>query len=235
MSEPQPGAAAEATPSPLSRRSGLMARLRGYFMAGVLVTAPTGITCYLAWLFLVFVDDKVKPLIPARYNPEHYLPFSIPGLGLIVLLVGLTLIGMLAAGIIGRTLLKIGEGIVQRMPIVRGIYSASKQVIETVVGHNATSFREVVLVEFPRRECWTVGFITGVAKGEIGRLTDEELVSVFVPTTPNPTGGYVFFVPRREVIPLRMSVEDGLKLVVSTGIVVPPEPGAALPPRRRSA
>jgi uncharacterized membrane protein len=130
--------------------------------------------------------------------------------------------------------LKIGEGIVQRMPIVRGIYSASKQVIETVVGHNATSFREVVLVEFPRRDCWTVGFITGVAKGEIGRLTDEELVSVFVPTTPNPTGGYVFFVPRREVIPLQMSVEDGLKLVVSMGIVVPPEP-AALPAKRRIA
>jgi uncharacterized membrane protein len=234
MSETNPGAAAAEAPPPRPRHSGLTARLRGYFLAGVLVTAPIGITCYLAWLFLVFVDDKVKPLIPARYNPEYYLPFSIPGLGLIVLLVGLTMVGMLAAGLIGRTLLKIGEGIVQRMPIVRGIYSASKQVIETVVGHNATSFREVVLVEFPRRDCWTVGFITGVAKGEIGRLTDEELVSVFVPTTPNPTGGYVFFVPRREVIPLQMSVEDGLKLVVSMGIVVPPEP-AALPAKRRIA
>jgi uncharacterized membrane protein len=212
MSETNPGAAAAEAPPPRPRHSGLTARLRGYFLAGVLV----------------------KPLIPARYNPEYYLPFSIPGLGLIVLLVGLTMVGMLAAGLIGRTLLKIGEGIVQRMPIVRGIYSASKQVIETVVGHNATSFREVVLVEFPRRDCWTVGFITGVAKGEIGRLTDEELVSVFVPTTPNPTGGYVFFVPRREVIPLQMSVEDGLKLVVSMGIVVPPEP-AALPAKRRIA
>ncbi|MCC7047718.1 MAG: DUF502 domain-containing protein [Alphaproteobacteria bacterium] len=214
------------------RRSGLMARLRGYFMAGVLVTAPTGITCYLAWLFLVFVDDKVKPLIPAHYNPEYYLPFSIPGLGLLVLLVGLTAVGMLAAGLIGRTLLRIGESIVQRMPIVRGVYSASKQVIETVVGQNATSFREVVLIEFPRRECWVVGFITGVAKGEIGKLADEEVVNVFVPTTPNPTGGYVLFLPRREVIPLKMSVEDGLKLVVSMGIVTPPDP-AALPVRRR--
>ncbi|MCC6466836.1 MAG: DUF502 domain-containing protein [Alphaproteobacteria bacterium] len=216
------------------RRSGLMARLRGYFMAGILVTAPTGITCYLAWLFLVFVDDKVKPLIPARYNPEYYLPFSIPGLGLIILLLGLTAVGMLAAGLIGRTLLRIGESIVQRMPIVRGVYSASKQVIETVVGQNATSFREVVLIEFPRRECWVIGFITGVAKGEIGKLADEEVVNVFVPTTPNPTGGYVLFLPRREVIPLKMSVEDGLKLVVSMGIVTPPDPGA-LPARRRGA
>lgn len=223
---------AQAAQETRVRRSGLMARLRGYFMAGVLVTAPTGITCYLAWLFLVFVDDKIKPLIPARYNPEYYLPFSIPGLGLIVLLVGLTAVGMLAAGLIGRTLLRIGESIVQRMPIVRGVYSASKQVIETVVGQNATSFREVVLIEFPRRECWVVGFITGVAKGEIGRLADEEVVNVFVPTTPNPTGGYVLFLPRREVIPLKMSVEDGLKLVVSMGIVAPPDP-RALPDKRR--
>jgi len=234
MDDTKSPAAAELAPTPRMRRSGLMARLRGYFLAGVLVTAPTGITCYLAWLFLVFVDDKVKPLIPPRYNPEYYLPFSIPGLGLIVLLVGLTMIGMLAAGLIGRTLLRIGESIVQRMPIVRGIYSASKQVIETVVGQNATSFREVVLVEFPRRDCWTVGFITGVAKGEIGRLTKEEVVNVFVPTTPNPTGGYLLFVPRAEVVPLRMSVEDGIKLVVSMGIVAPPDPDA-LPAKRRTA
>jgi uncharacterized membrane protein len=107
-------------------------------------------------------------------------------------------------------------------------------VIETVVGQNATSFREVVLVEFPRRDCWTVGFITGVAKGEIGRLTEHEVVNVFVPTTPNPTGGYLLFLPRAEVVPLQMSVEDGIKLVVSMGIVAPPDP-AALPVRRRTA
>ena len=201
---------------------GFLTRLRGYFLAGILVTAPTGITCYLAWLFLIFVDDKVKPLLPTAYNPETYIKFSIPGLGLIILLVGLTLIGMTTAGFIGRTMLKIGEGIVNRMPILRGVYSASKQVIETVVGQNATSFREVVLVEFPRRDCWTIAFITGVAKGEIGDLADEEVVNVFVPTTPNPTSGYLVFVPRTEIIPLTMSVEDGIKFVVSMGIVAPP-------------
>lgn len=214
---------------------GLMARLRGYFLAGVLVTAPIGITCYLAWLFLVFVDSKVKPLIPAYYNPENYITFSIPGLGLIILLVGLTLIGMTTAGFLGRTMVKLGEAIVARMPILRGVYSASKQVIETVVGQNATSFREVVLVEFPRRDCWTIAFITGVAKGEIGELTDEEVVNVFVPTTPNPTSGYLIFVPRAEIVPLHMSVEDGIKFVVSMGIVAPPSPQVLADKRRRLA
>ncbi len=210
-------------PSPAPRRLGLGTRLRGYFLAGVLVTAPIGITCYLAWLFLIFVDDKVKPLLPAKYNPESYITFSIPGLGLIILLVGLTLIGMTTAGFIGRTLVKIGEGIVNRMPILRGIYSASKQVIETVVGQNATSFREVVLVEFPRRDCWTIAFITGVAKGEIGDLTDEEVVNVFVPTTPNPTSGFLLFVRREDVVYLDMTVEEAFKLVVSGGLVTPSE------------
>lgn len=222
-------------PSPASRRLGLGTRLRGYFLAGVLITAPIGITCYLAWLFLIFVDDKVKPLLPAKYNPETYITFSIPGLGLIILLVGLTLIGMTTAGFIGRTLVKIGEGVVNRMPILRGIYSASKQVIETVVGQNATSFREVVLVEFPRRDCWTIAFITGVAKGEIGELTDEEVVNVFVPTTPNPTSGYLIFVPRAEIVPLHMSVEDGIKFVVSMGIVAPPTPQVLADKRKRLA
>lgn len=204
---------------------GLMSRLRGYFLAGVLVTAPIGITCYLAWLFLVFVDDKVKPLIPAYYNPENYITFSIPGLGLLILLVGLTLIGMTTAGFLGRTMVKIGEAIVQRMPIVRGVYSASKQVIETVVGQNATSFREVVLIEYPRRDAWTIGFITGVARGEIKELATDEVVNVFVPTTPNPTSGFLLFVRRAEVIPLKMGVEDGIKFVVSMGIVAPPPAG----------
>lgn len=220
---------------PIAPSLGLMTRLRGYFLAGVLVTAPIGITCYLAWLFLIFVDDKVKPLLPAKYNPESYITFSIPGLGLIILLVGLTLIGMTTAGFIGRTMVKIGEGIVNRMPILRGIYSASKQVIETVVGQNATSFREVVLVEFPRRDCWSIAFITGVAKGEIGDLADEEVVNVFVPTTPNPTSGYLIFVPRSEIIPLQMSVEDGIKFIVSLGIVAPPAPQPIAEQRRRPA
>ena len=130
------------------------------------------------------------------------------------------------AGFLGRALIRLGERLVARMPFVRGIYSASKQIIETVVGQKETSFREVVLMEFPRKGVWTIGFITGVTKGEIQRLVEDECVNVFVPTTPNPTGGYLMFVPRRELIPLEMSVEDGIKLVVSCGIVIPADPRA---------
>lgn len=228
---PPPAQPSPQPPAP-AQHVRLARRMRGYFLTGVLVTAPIGITLWLAWVTLVFVDDKMKLLIPAAWDPQGYLPIYIPGLGLIVLVVGLTVIGMLAAGLIGRSLIRLGEAIVERMPIVRGIYGASKQVIETVVGHNATSFREVVIVEFPRRGSWSIGFVTGSTKGEIQRLTDDEVVNVFVPTTPNPTSGYLVFVPRRELVTLSMTVEDGIKFVVSGGIVTPPDPSHRAKRRR---
>ncbi len=211
-------------PPPLGHRHRFMRRVRGYLLTGVLVTAPIGFTLWLSWNVLVFVDDKVKLLVPDSYVTQYATYYKIPGFGLVALVIGLTLIGMLAAGLIGRTLIRIGEEIVGRMPVLRGIYAASKQVIETVIGRNATSFREVVLVEFPRKDCWTVGFITGVAKGEIARIAKDEVVNVFIPTTPNPTSGYLVFVPRADVTSLSMSVEEGIKLVVSGGIVTPPDP-----------
>jgi uncharacterized membrane protein len=228
--KPAPEAVAPPTapaphPAPHTRRHRFMRRVRGYFLTGVLVTAPIAFTLWLAWNVIVFVDEKVKQLIPDAYLLQFPAPFRVPGFGLVALFVALTLIGMLAAGLIGRTLIRIGEGIVERMPVLRSIYSASKQVIETVVGQNAQSFREVVLIEFPRKDCWTVGFLTGAAKGEIARVDKEGMVNVFVPTTPNPTSGYLVFVPRRDVRKLAMTVEDGIKLVVSGGIVAPPEPG----------
>ncbi|MGQ0677561.1 MAG: DUF502 domain-containing protein [Rhodospirillales bacterium] len=226
--------APQAAPAP-SRRHRALRRLRGYFLTGVLVTAPIGFTLWLSWNVLVFVDDKVKLLIPDAYLLEFSVPFKVPGFGLVALALGLTLIGMLAAGLIGRTLIRVGEEIVGRMPVLRGVYAASKQVIETVIGHNATSFREVVLVEFPRKECWAVGFVTGVAGGEIGRFTRDDAVNVFIPTTPNPTSGYLVFVPRRDVVTLSMTVEDGIKLVVSGGIVAPPDPSDEKPRKKRVA
>lgn len=221
-----------AAPAPPSRRHRFMRRVRGYFLTGVLVTAPIGFTLWLSWNVLVFVDDKVKLLVPDSYVTQYAIYYKIPGFGLLALIVGLTLVGMLAAGLIGRTLIRIGEEIVGRMPVLRGIYAASKQVIETVIGQNATSFREVVLVEFPRKDCWTVGFVTGVAKGEIQRMTKSDVVNVFIPTTPNPTSGYLIFVPRGDVMTLSMSVEDGIKLVVSGGIVAPPDP-SELPQKKK--
>ena len=205
------------------KKRGVMSRLRAYFLAGVLVTAPLGLTGLLSWWFIDFVDEKITPLIPDRYNPETYLPFGIPGLGLLVLLIAVTLIGALTAGLIGRWLLQTGERVLNRMPVVRSIYSAIKQIFETVLAQQSNAFREAVLVEYPRRGIWAVGFITGTTKGEVQNLTEEETVNIFLPTTPNPTSGFLLFVPKSDVVPLGMSVEEAVKMVISGGIVTPPD------------
>ncbi len=201
----------------------LGARLRAYLLAGILITAPVFVTLYIAWAFITFIDDKIVALIPARYNPEQYLPFSIPGLGLVVLLVGLTLVGALTAGFVGRQFNRLSENAFARMPILRGIYSATKQVFETVLAQKSQAFREAVLIEYPRKGLWTVAFVTGRPEGEIGKLASEEMLLIYVPTTPNPTSGFLLVVPKRETIPLAMTVEEAIKYVVSTGLVVPPE------------
>ena len=198
-------------------------RIRRYFLAGILVTAPLGITALLAWWIINFVDERITPLIPDKYNPETYLPFSLPGLGLLILFIVLTLIGALTAGLLGRWIVNTGERILNRMPVVRSVYSAIKQIFETVLAQQSNAFREAVLVEYPRRGIWAVGFITGTTKGEVQNLTLEETVNIFLPTTPNPTSGFLLFVPREEVVPLDMSVEEAVKMVISGGIVTPPD------------
>ena len=202
---------------------GFWGRIRGYFLAGVLVTAPLGITGYLAWVIVKFIDESVTPLVPAPYNPETYLPFSVPGLGVLILIIILTLIGGLTAGLLGRWLLHTGERILNRMPVVRSIYSAIKQIFETVMGQQSNAFREAVLVEYPRRGIWAIAFITGVTEGEVQNLTEQETVNIFLPTTPNPTSGFLLFVPKDEVVPLDMTVEEAIKMVISGGIVTPPD------------
>jgi len=200
-----------------------LGRLRGYFLAGILVTAPLGVTALLAWWIITFIDESVTPLIPAQYNPETYLPFSLPGLGLVVLVIFLTLIGALTAGFLGRWLVHTGERILNRMPVIRSVYSAVKQIFETVLAQQSNAFREAVLVEYPRRGIWAIGFITGTTKGEVQNLTEETTVNIFLPTTPNPTSGFLLFVPREDVVPLDMSVEEAVKMVISGGIVTPPD------------
>jgi len=211
------------TPAAIPLRPALFARLRAYFFAGVLVTAPIGITIYLAWSVVTWIDESVLPFIPAQYNPETYLPFSLPGIGLVVLLVFLTAIGAVTAGMVGRMVVGYGERILSRMPVIRSVYSATKQIFETMLAKRSTAFREVVLVEFPRPGMWSIGFLTGVTEGEVQELTDEEVLNVYIPTTPNPTSGYLCFVARSEVYPLSMSVEEGIKMVVSGGLVIPPD------------
>jgi uncharacterized membrane protein len=212
-----------APPPPKPIRPNLGARLRAYFLAGVLVTAPTFLTFYLAWGFLSFIDDNIRPLIPPQYNPESYLPFSIPGIGVVVLVVGLTMVGALTANYLGRLMVGTGERLLARMPVIRGIYSATKQVFETVLAKKSAAFRQVVLIEYPRIGLWSLGFITGATEGEVQELTEDEVLNVFVPTTPNPTSGYLVFAPRKDIVPLSMSVEEGIKMVISGGIVTPPD------------
>jgi len=204
-----------------ARKIGFLGKLRAYFFAGILITAPIFITFYLAWLFVHFVDSKVTPLIPAKYNPETYLPFGMPGLGLIVLIIAMTMIGALTAGFVGRLYVRASERLLNRMPIIRGIYGAIKQVLETVLAQKSNAFRKAVLVEYPRRGIWAVAFITGTTQGEIQSLTEDECVNIFLPTTPNPTSGFLLFVPKKELTPLSMTVEEAMKMVISGGIVTP--------------
>ncbi len=202
-------------------RAGLIARLRNYLLTGVLVTAPLSITIWLTYEFITFVDNRIKPLVPLKWNPETYLPFSVPGLGLLFVLIFLILMGMFAAGFLGRMFMRQGERIVNAVPILRSVYSATKQVFETILADKSQAFRQVGLVEYPSRGTWAVGFVSGLARGEVQRLTDEKLTSVFIPATPNPTTGFLLFLPEREIQVLDMTVEEGLKLVISGGIVTP--------------
>ena len=204
-------------------KPGMMARLRAYFFAGVLITAPISITVYLAWIFVNFVDNQVTPLIPAKYNPETYLPFAITGLGLIVVFIALALIGAVTAGFVGRLYLRTSENLLARMPVIRSVYSAVKQILETILAQQSNAFRQAVLVEYPRRGIWAIAFITGETQGEVQNLTEQKVINIFLPTTPNPTSGFLLFVPEEELVPLTMSVEEAIKMVISGGIVTPPD------------
>jgi uncharacterized membrane protein len=207
---------------PTPMRIGVGARLRGYFFAGILVIAPISITVYIAWLFISFIDTQVFSVLPPVYNPETYLPFSIPGIGVILMVVGLTLIGALTAGYLGKIFLRLSERVLNRMPVVRSIYGAVKQIVETVVSNKSSAFREVALVEYPRKGAWTLCFLTGKTIDQIGDAAGPRLVNIFVPTTPNPTSGFLLFVPETDLRRVDMTVEEGIKLVISTGIVTPP-------------
>jgi uncharacterized membrane protein len=204
------------------RKGHLIERLRAYLIAGLLITGPISLTLYLAWIFVSWIDGLVSQLLPSAYDPATYLPFRIPGLGLVVVAAGLILIGWATAGVLGRVFVRLYERVLDRLPVIRGLYSATKQIFQTVFSNQSNTFREVALVEFPRKDLWVVGFITGRAQGEIADLVGEEVVNVYVPTTPNPTSGYLVHVPRRDIVVLDMTVEEGIKFVISGGIVAPP-------------
>jgi len=202
--------------------AGPAARIRNYFLTGLVVAGPVLVTAYLTWSFITWVDDLVRPFIPPIYRPETYLPWPIPGTGLVVAFFVLTLLGFLTANLVGRTLVGWGEGLLNRMPIVRPVYKTMKQIFETLFSKTGSSFRQVALVEFPSPGMWSLVFVSQAPNSEIAaKLPQTEHVSAFMPCTPNPTTGFFFYVPRKDLIVLDISVENAMTLLISAGMVQP--------------
>ena len=202
---------------------GIGSRIRTYFLTGLIVAGPVAITIWLVWSFVTWVDDLVRPFIPVAYRPETYLPVKVPGFGLIIAFVALTLLGFLTANLFGRTMVDIGERIHERVPIVRPIYRGLKQVFETLFSKSASSFRTVGLVEFPAPRMWSLVFLSTPPGADLSAQlpSEDEYVSAFMPCTPNPTTGFFFYVLRRDVIELTITVEDAAKLLMSAGMIQP--------------
>jgi uncharacterized membrane protein len=201
---------------------GIVSRIRTYFLTGLVVAGPVAITLWLVWWFVTWVDGLVRPFIPGAYRPETYMPVRIPGLGLIIVFVALTLLGFFTANFVGRKLVDFGESILSRMPVVRPIYRTAKQIFQTLFSKSESSFRRVALIEFPSPGMWSLVFLTQSPTEDIaGRLPESEYVSAFMPCTPNPTTGFFFYVPKREVIELDITVEQAMTVIMSAGIVQP--------------
>ncbi len=205
------------------RRPGMFSRLRSSFLTGLVVIAPVAMTIWLIWTAIGWIDGVVLPLVPGDFRPEEYIGINLRGVGLIIFLLFTVVVGWIAKGLIGRSLISFAEGIVVRMPVVRSIYSGVKQIAETVFAQSERSFEKACLIQYPRKGIWAIGFISTEAKGEVAKEAAAEngLLSVFVPTTPNPTSGFMLFFPKEDVIELEMSVEDAAKLVISAGLVYP--------------
>ncbi len=214
------------------KRPGLFSRLRSSFLTGIVVIAPVGMTIWLIWTLIGWVDGVVLPLVPNRFQPEQYVGINLRGVGVLFFLFFTIFIGWIAKGIIGRSFIGFAESLVDRMPIVRSIYSGVKQIAETVFAQTERNFEKACLVEYPRKGIWAVGFISTEAKGEVDKRaqTTGKLLGVFVPTTPNPTSGFLLFFPKDDIIELDMSIEDAAKLVISAGLVYPNSKDPSQPP-----
>ncbi len=217
-----PGPIAEDIEDALQPKKGIGARLRRYFLTGIVVTVPITITLWSAWWFLNFIDAMVAKIIPPEFNPNTYLPFAIPGLGLILTVMFFTVVGFFARNFVGRMIIRASEYVVGRMPILNTVYNALKQVFEMTIGTQSTAFRDVVLFQYPHPNSWSIGFVTGVTPGEIQSVGGgSEVLNIYIPVTPT-TAGFVVFVPKKDVIYLSMTVEEAVKLLASGGIVTPP-------------
>jgi uncharacterized membrane protein len=219
---PTPDLPPAETP-PTESHLGIMSRFRNYFLTGLVVAGPVIITLYLTWWFVTWVDGLVRPFVPIAYRPETYLPFGLPGSGLIVAVVALTLLGFLTANLIGRTLVDLGESLLGRIPAVRAIYRGLKQVFETLFSGHGSSFRRVGLVEFPSPGMWSIVLISQEPSVDVARSLpgQEDHISVFLPCAPNPTTGFFFYVPKSKIVEVDMSTEDAATLIMSCGVVQP--------------
>ena len=200
---------------------GLFAWLRGRFFAGMVIAAPLAATFFILQFLITFIDNRVKPLLPPLLKPETYTNYAIPGFGVLVLVVALTILGAVTANLVGRSLLAATDRILSRIPIVKNVYAALKQLTEVLTNNQQASFDRCVLVEYPKKESWCIGFVSSHAKQEIGSKLGASKIGVFVPTTPNPTSGFLIYVEESETIPLEMTVEEGAKMILTAGLVVP--------------
>ncbi len=214
------------------RRPGLLSGLRASFLTGIVVIAPVWLTIWLIWSVVGWIDSAVLPLIPQRFQPSEYVGINLRGVGVVIFLIFTVMVGWVAKGILGRSLIHFAESVVDRMPVVRSVYSGIKQISETVFAQTERSFEKACLIQYPRRGIWAIGFVSTTARGEVSERaeTGGELLSIFVPTTPNPTSGFLLFFPAEDVILLDMTIEDAAKLVISAGLVYPNEKDPTLPP-----
>jgi uncharacterized membrane protein len=227
-------------PAPHRRRRGLLATLRGNFLTGLVVIIPIALTLWLIWNVIGWIDGWVLPFVPHRFKPDTLIhqifgpdvTFPIRGFGVLIFLVVTIVVGWVAKGLIGRSFLRWGESLVDRLPVIRTVYNGLKQITETVFSQSESSFQKVCLVEYPRLGTWAVAFVSTEARGEVrARLAEDgrRFVSVFMPTTPNPTTGFLFYVAEDEIIYLDMTIEEAAKLIISAGLVYPPDRGESAP------
>ncbi|MDH4106955.1 MAG: DUF502 domain-containing protein [Gammaproteobacteria bacterium] len=198
----------------------MVKNLRRYLVAGILVWLPIGVTIFLLRVLINLMDRSLL-LLPQAYRPEAWLGFAIPGLGLVLTLIVLLLTGLLATNILGRGMVSLWERLLERIPIVRSIYSASKNFAEVVFSDSSQSFKKVLLVEYPRKGLYSIAFQTATELQEVQGRTREEVICTFLPTTPNPTSGFIIMVPKKDVIELDMEIDEALKMIISLGVVVP--------------
>ena len=210
-------------------RASIGQKIRGYFLTGIIVAGPLAVTVYITTWIIGLIDSWFKPLIPSGMFPEWIAPYNIPGLGLIIAFVSLTLLGFLTANLVGRWLIGFGETILGRMPVVRGLYKGVKQVFETLFSQQGTSFRKVGMIEYPGKGLWSIVFISAPPEGDIKSALgeDDEYISCFLPCSPNPTTGFFLYMKKSDVIDLSISIDDAAKLVMSAGLIQP----HSLPPK----